>query len=103
MRLRSLDPSLVPPIEASPQLIYSHYGPADGGVWRPAPNHRPSQSPPQTIGGSGADVAKLDPAQVDGPPGLGITRPHLDRLLSGMGDLDRSGLDFRELVPRPGG
>src|SRR5208337_3993326 len=59
--------------------------------------------PPQTIGGSGAGMAKLDPAQVDGPPGLGITRPDLDRLLSGMGALDRWGLDFRELVPRPGG
>src|SRR5208337_3851750 len=34
MRLRSLDPSLVPPIEASPQLIYSHYGRPSGGVSR---------------------------------------------------------------------
>src|SRR5208337_5666960 len=41
MRLRSLDPSLVPPIEASPQLIYSHYGRPTGGVGRPSPNERP--------------------------------------------------------------
>src|SRR5271157_2612182 len=43
MRLRSLDPSLVPPIEASPQLIYSHYGQPNGGVWRPSPNETNSQ------------------------------------------------------------
>src|SRR5208282_240050 len=31
-------PSLVPPIEASPLLIYSHCGQPNGGVWRPPPN-----------------------------------------------------------------
>src|SRR5271157_835562 len=31
-------PSLVPPIEASPLLIYSHFGQPNGGVRRPSPN-----------------------------------------------------------------
>src|SRR5271157_1447267 len=31
-------PSLVPPIEASPLLIYSHFGRPNGGVRRPSPN-----------------------------------------------------------------
>src|SRR5271157_5488383 len=35
-------PSLVPPIEASPLLIYSHSGRPNGGVWRPSPNEEPT-------------------------------------------------------------
>src|SRR5271157_6104498 len=36
-------PSLVPPIEASPLLIYSHFGRPNGGVGRPSPNETNSQ------------------------------------------------------------
>src|SRR5208337_379176 len=35
-------PSLVPPIEASPPLIYSHFGRPNGGVGRPSPNEGPN-------------------------------------------------------------
>src|SRR5208282_2953951 len=46
-------PSLVPPIEASPLLIYSHSGRPNGGVWRRSPNEGPNgwvgrRSPNQT-------------------------------------------------------
>src|SRR5271157_1143340 len=50
-------PSLVPPIEASPLLLYSHCGQPNGGVRRPSPNQgsnggvgRPSPNECRTAG-----------------------------------------------------
>src|SRR5271157_2186791 len=43
-------PSLVPPIEASPLLLYSHCGQPNGGVRRPSPNERMRR---EGVGGHG--------------------------------------------------
>src|SRR5208282_5995480 len=64
-------PSLVPPIEASPLLIYSHFGRPNGGVGRPSPNEGPN-------GGVGR------PSPNEGPNG-GVGRPSPNGARSSFG------------------
>src|SRR5208282_158906 len=64
-------PSLVPPIEASPLLIYSHFGRPNGGVGRASPNEGPN-------GGVGR------PSPNEGPNG-GVGRPSPNGARSSFG------------------
>src|SRR5208282_2448358 len=67
-------PSLVPPIEASPLLIYSHFGRPNGGVGRPSPNEGPNGGVGRPSPNEGPNGGVGRPSPNEGPNG-GVGRP----------------------------
>src|SRR5208282_2463655 len=77
-------PSLVPPIEASPLLIYSHFGRPNGGVGRPSPNEGPNGGVGRPSPNEGPNGGVGRPSPNEGPNG-GVGRPSPNGARSSFG------------------